>query len=286
VLSLKARAYYELHDYPRAADIYKSIRKMDPFCLDGMDIYATCLWHLKRKVELSVLGKELEEISKNAPETLCVIGNYYSTLFEFESAIDAFKKAIQYHPLYFYAHTLLGHEYLANEDLEASSKSFHLAVQIQPRHYNAIFGLGLIEKKQEKYLLAEHYFRTALEITPENPILLDSLASVISKHDDRMSEALQIYDKVLDIAPNQKIYILHRAQLLFNMGEYEQVKEILELEVSSSTPDSGMYFLLGKTYSKLDMNQEAILAMTFAQDYMEHKSCIMIKEAIGISIFI
>lgn len=40
------------------------------------------------------------------------------------------------------------------------------------------FGLGLIERKQERYQLAEFYFRQALEITPNNPILLDSFASV------------------------------------------------------------------------------------------------------------
>ena len=38
--------------------------------------------------------------------------------------------------------------------------------------------MGLIHRKQEKYTLAEYYFRQALEITPENPILLDCLASV------------------------------------------------------------------------------------------------------------
>ena len=38
--------------------------------------------------------------------------------------------------------------------------------------------MGLIEKKQEKYNLAEYYFRQALEISPENPILLDQLALV------------------------------------------------------------------------------------------------------------
>jgi hypothetical protein len=43
-----------------------------------MDLYGTCLWHLKNKPELSLLGKELEEVDANAPQTLCVIGNYYS----------------------------------------------------------------------------------------------------------------------------------------------------------------------------------------------------------------
>jgi predicted Zn-dependent protease len=96
-----------------------------------------------------------------------------------------------------------------------------------------------------------------------------------------MREALGIYDKVLKSAPNQKVYKLHRAQLLFNMEEYELCKQILEEEVQVSKPDSSMYFLLGKTYGKLGMNKEAISALTLAQDYKEHKSCSLIKDAIG-----
>jgi hypothetical protein len=66
------------------------------------------------------------------------------------------------------------------------------------------------------------------------------------------------------------------------MQEYQECKEILESEITSSKPESGMYFLLGKTYSKLGMNREAVVAMTMAQDYREHKNCTMIKDAIGI----
>ena len=34
-----------------------------------MDIYGTCLWHLKKKIELSYLGKELEQSHRCSPET-------------------------------------------------------------------------------------------------------------------------------------------------------------------------------------------------------------------------
>lgn len=117
-----------------------------------MDLYGTCLWHMKKKVELSALGKELEELDKFAPQTWyllfvifnqwiscrCVVGNYYSLLQEHDSAISAFKKAIQIDQLFTYAHTLMGHEYLSNEDLDSASKSFKFAVQTNHRHYNAM----------------------------------------------------------------------------------------------------------------------------------------------------
>ncbi|KAJ3358344.1 hypothetical protein HDU91_005249 [Kappamyces sp. JEL0680] len=255
-------------------------RQLDPYRMEGMDYYGTCLWHLNRKVELNSLGKELEEIDKQSPQTWCVVGNYYSLMQEHDSAIQAFRKAVQIDPLFTYAHTLMGHEYLSNEDLEAAAKSFKAAVQSHHRHYNAIFGLGLVERKQEKYNLAEYYFRKALEITPNNPILLDSLASVIQKDESRLEDALDIYDRVIQLAPEQRIYSLHRAQLLFSMQQYRMVIQILENEVRNSKPESSVYFLLGKTYAMTGEIQQAIMAMTLAQDYLEHKSSSIIKDAI------
>ncbi|KAJ3306747.1 anaphase-promoting complex subunit cdc27 [Kappamyces sp. JEL0829] len=291
VLTLAAKAHFELHQYQQSADLFKQIRqvRLDPYRMEGMDYYGTCLWHLNRKVELNSLGKELEEIDKQSPQTWyasggadsrCVVGNYYSLMQEHDSAIQAFRKAVQIDPLFTYAHTLMGHEYLSNEDLEAAAKSFKAAVQSHHRHYNAIFGLGLVERKQEKYNLAEYYFRKALEITPNNPILLDSLASVIQKDESRLEDALDIYDRVIQLAPEQRIYSLHRAQLLFSMQQYRMVIQILENEVRNSKPESSVYFLLGKTYAMTGEIQQAIMAMTLAQDYLEHKSSSIIKDAI------
>ena len=146
--------------------------------------------------------------------------------------------------------------------------------------FSCRFGLGLIERKQEKYLLAEYYFRQALAIAPLNCILLDCLASVIQKDETRYQEALDIFDRALSLAPHQRIYALHRAQLLFSMEMYEDVVEVLGNEVRNAKPESSVYFLLGKAFAKLGQTQDAIMAMTHAQDYVEHKSSSIIKDAI------
>ncbi|KAJ3272162.1 hypothetical protein HDV01_005927 [Terramyces sp. JEL0728] len=276
-----------------ADELFQIIRVTDPCRLKDMDIYATCLWHLKKKVGLCILGKELEDIDRVAPETWCVIGNYFSLLAEHDSAIEACKRAIQLDPNFTYAHTLLGHEYLANEDLEASSNSFRIAMRTNSRHYNAMYrmlndsyGLGLIELKQEKYLVAEHFFNMALQITPENSILLDVLGQAIQKDKTRNDEALKLYEKALELAPEHRVYLWHKAQLLFEMGEYDAVKMILEKEIANTKPDSQVLFMLGRVFAKLGSKQDAIKYMTLAQDFQEHKSSSIIKDSIGKSLFI
>ncbi len=43
----------------------------------------------------------------------------------------------QVDPTYAYAYTLLGHEYIYNEDFPKALSSFRAAIHCDPRHYNA-----------------------------------------------------------------------------------------------------------------------------------------------------
>ena len=253
-----------------------------------MDIYGTCLWQLRKTNELCKLGKDLEEIDKNSPEALCVIGNYYSLIQDPDSAIKSFEKAWSVDSRFEYARTLLGHEYLENDDVDEASKCFQTALQINPRHYNALYnsllyryGLGLIEKKQERFPLAEYHFRKALEISPENCILKDSLALVIQSDSLRYQEALDLFNQIVKSSPEQKVFAYHRALLLFDMEEYQEVIDLMNQEIANSKPQSNVYFLLGKALAKVGRKQDAIQAMTFAQDFLQHKSSSIIKDFIG-----
>lgn len=85
------------------------------------------------------------------PETLIVVGNCFSLQKEHETALKYFSQAIKVDPNIAYAHTLSGHEYVANEDFEKARKCFNYALSVDMRHYNAWWGLGSIAYKQEAY---------------------------------------------------------------------------------------------------------------------------------------
>lgn len=103
----------------------------------NMDIYGTCLWHLRKDVDLGFLAKELEALDPHAPQTWCVVGNLFSRTLEHDQAIRSFQKAVDYEPYFAYAHTLMGHEYMLNEDLDRAGTSFRNAIRAHSRHYNS-----------------------------------------------------------------------------------------------------------------------------------------------------
>jgi anaphase-promoting complex subunit 3 len=82
------------------------------------------------------------EIDKFSPESWCVVGNSFSLRREHETAVKFFERALQLDRSFAYAHTLCGHEYVCNEDLEKAIQSFREAIYHDDRHYNAWYGLG------------------------------------------------------------------------------------------------------------------------------------------------
>ena len=52
----------------QAEKMFSQARSLEPYRLEGMEIYSTALWHLQRDVELSTLAQELSDLDKNSPE--------------------------------------------------------------------------------------------------------------------------------------------------------------------------------------------------------------------------
>jgi len=59
-----------------------------------------------------------------SPETWCVVGNCYSLQKEHETALKFFNRSIQLNNNFAYAHTLCGHEFVANEDFDQAKKCY------------------------------------------------------------------------------------------------------------------------------------------------------------------
>jgi anaphase-promoting complex subunit 3 len=116
--------------------------RLEPFRVKGTEILSTTLWHLNREKQLCALAQQVAEIDKMSPETWCVVGNCFSLQKEHDTALKFFSRSIQMDPTFTYAHTLSGHEYICNEDLDKAQASFRDAIFHDERHYNAWYGLG------------------------------------------------------------------------------------------------------------------------------------------------
>lgn len=53
-----AKCVYEQSRYHEAIKIYEKMRKIEPYRLEGLEYYSTCLWHLKDQHALIYLSNQ------------------------------------------------------------------------------------------------------------------------------------------------------------------------------------------------------------------------------------
>ena len=245
VLSSIGRAFFEMGKYVDAIPYFKKCLLLEPYRLQGMEIYSTALWHQQKEVELSCLAQTLIEFDKHAPETWCVAGNCFSLQKEHEISIKFLKRAIQVDPDFSYAYTLLGHELVSADELDNAMACFRNATRIEPRHYNAWYGIGMIFYKQEKYMHAMQNYKRALEISPFNPILMCHLA-IVFHHMKKSNRALDLLDKASKLDPSNALVKFHRASINFATENYSVAMDELEQLKQIVPKESMVYFLIGK----------------------------------------
>ncbi|CAK9823846.1 Cell division cycle protein 27 homolog [Anthophora retusa] len=279
VLSMLARAHFEMIDYKKAASYFAEVRQLEPQRTDLMEIYSTVLWHLHAEVQLSTLAQELVSEDRNSPVAWCATGNLFSAQTEHETAIKFFQRAIQVDSNFPYAYTLLGHEYVMTEELDKAITAFRNAIRLDRRHYNAWFGLGTIYSKQEQYSLAELHFQRALQINPQNSAIMCHIG-VVQHALKKTDQALKTLNTAIANDPDNTLCKFHRASINLSIGrhadalrEFEELKNIVPKE-------SLVYYSIGKVHKKLGNTDLALMYFSWASDLDPKGVNSQIKEAI------
>ncbi|KAJ3186951.1 hypothetical protein HDU85_006988 [Gaertneriomyces sp. JEL0708] len=276
-LILTARAYYEVAKYPEAARYFQEVRDLEPWRVEGLDLYGSCLWHMKKEMELACLAKEMEANDRLAPQTWCVVGNLYSLRQEHELAVKCFSRAIQLDPTYAYAYTLIGFEYKMKEDLEKAISYFQKSVRICPRPFNAWFGLGEVYYQQENYKMSRFHYEKAVSINGNNPIVHFHLGTILQKF--AAPDSLDHFKKAVELDPKSSLYRFRLAYALASQGDCEAALEHLaELETATQI-ESNVYLLMGRCLMSLGKKREALMAYTKARDWRGGR-CDLINEAV------
>lgn len=265
---LIGKAYYESNEYKPALTALREMLRLEPFRVTGTETLSTALWHLRKDKHLCALAQQVVEIDKFAPETWCVVGNCFSLQREPDTAIRFFHRALQIDPSFTYAHTLCGHEQVNNEDLEKAVASFRLAILYNDRHYNAWYGLGSIYFRQERFELATHHFRRAMEINPASSVLHCYLAMALHAEGihEKTEEALEVLASAISRDSRNPQLHFQKAHILVAEGNLEDALDALLVVKEYAPKEAHVYALLGQVYQQLGEAQQAILHLNTAID--------------------
>jgi tetratricopeptide (TPR) repeat protein len=204
---------------------------------------------------------------------------------KYESAEQAFERAIQINPKYVPARVNLGNALVALRRDDDALKEFLAAIAMKPNDLLALKNVGLIYGRQEKFDLAMKYLEQARTLVPRDQEINITLAGAeISA--GKAGDARRIIADLAragELAPKARetlgwlwlengepqtavdlvrddpglaaqFYKLgyERAETEFDAGRYLNARKILEAIRELRTPDAAFHDLLGSAYYAID----------------------------------
>jgi tetratricopeptide (TPR) repeat protein len=75
---------------------------------------------------------------------------------------------------------------------------------------------------------AEKYYRKAVALEPDNPVLLNALAYFLINTENNLPEGLGFAETALKLSPDNSFYLDTKGWGLYKLGKYEEALKLLE----------------------------------------------------------
>lgn len=210
------------------------------------------------------------ELKADFAECWFALGEALEQLEKSEEAVESFRKAVELRPEYPAAYRKLGMDLRKLERKEE-------AVQTYNRMGDTLIRMGREEEAVEAYRnmavdliklgqsdekSGAGHGRVDLEILEREQEALDSYYAMGSKFSElgRNEEALDAYEEILKIKPEDREAQFCKARVLTRLGRYEESGESLRDLVDSAPANVKAWYLFGKVLSKLGKEEEAVEA--------------------------
>lgn len=184
---------YTIRDYDQAQSTFESIRSIDPFRLDHLDMYSNILYVKELKAELSYLAHMLMKINRYSSECCLVIGNYYSLKGLHEKAIVYFTRALKLNSKCSSAWTLMGHECIELRNTSAAVQCYLNATKLNKLDYRAWYGIGQTYEMLHMFSYALYYYKKSTKIRSNDSRMWCAVGSCY-QHLNNTKLAIQSYE--------------------------------------------------------------------------------------------
>ncbi len=212
------------------------------------DIPETSLLHRKATIQtalnLNVLDREDEAIARLTPlveadptdlEAVIALGNIMRSRRRFDEAAEIYSLAID-------------------------------AVDIPDAYWSIYYYRGIAYEQTDRWPLAEADFQRALEMYPDQPLVLNYLGYSWIDRGENLDVAIEMVRKAVEQRPEDGYIVDSLGWAYYRLGEYEKAVEHLERAVSLRPEDPVINDHLGDAYWKVGRRLEAMFQWSHACD--------------------
>ncbi|WP_395644579.1 tetratricopeptide repeat protein [Terricaulis sp.] len=140
----------------------------------------------------------------------------------------------------------------------------------QPNDWRLFFSRGVSRERLGRWPEAEADFRRALELSPDQPDVMNYLGYTWVDRGEHLDEGLAMIQRAVQVRPLSGAIIDSLGWAYFRMGRYDEALEYLERAVELEPADATLNEHLGDLYWRMDRRIEARFqwerALTLAPD--------------------
>lgn len=198
------------------------------------------------------------------------LGLNLADLDRHEEAIEHLSAAVEEHPDDMRAYLALGGVYASQENYAAAAELYDRAVarmgEPQAEHWNIFYQRGIAYERLKEWEKAEPNFRTALELHPDQPQVLNYLGYSWVDMNINLEEGLELIKRAVELRPSDGYIVDSLGWAYYRLGRFEDAVRELERAVSLMPNDPILNDHLGDAYWRVGRKLEATFQWRHARD--------------------
>ncbi len=196
-----------------------------------------------------------------------------------DEAIAALRLTVAAHPRWVEAHTSLGDLLRRDEQFAEAAKAYDGALALidtpEQRHWPLFYQRGIALERSKQWDEAEADFRKALELEPDQPLVLNYLGYSLVEKREKLDEALAMIEQAVEARPNDGYITDSLGWVLYRLGRYaeavvpmERAVELLPVDPIVNDHLGDVYWMVGR---KLEAEFQWKRALSFDPEPEEEK---------------
>ncbi|MEC5289065.1 tetratricopeptide repeat protein [Aurantimonas sp. C2-6-R+9] len=170
-------------------------------------------------------------------------------------------RAVRDYPDDIKAHTALADVLAADKEFKGAADALNKAIALSEPgktvNWNLYYQRGIAFERTKQWDKAEPDFKTALELSPNQPQVLNYLGYSWVDMNENLKEGLDMIKKAVELRPNDGYIIDSLGWAYFRLGRFEEAVEQLERAVLITPMDPTINDHLGDAYWRVGRAREA-----------------------------
>ncbi len=178
-----------------------------------------------------------------------------------EAAIEALRRLATLYPDQAGVHIGLGDLLRGEERYEEANQAYSAAIELiedpEPGQWPVYFARGITFERTDQWQEAEADFRMALELSPDQPQVLNYLGYSLVEMKQNLDEALDMIERAVAGRPNDGYITDSLGWVFYRLGRYSEAVEVMERAAELTPVDPIVNDHLGDVYWAVGRHREA-----------------------------